>query len=139
METINKIEVMTDRTEEIKPDATKLAAERTFLAYERTLMAWTRTSVSLISFGFTLFKFFQYLVEKEPGKHADSILGPRTIGALMIGIGTFMLLLASIMHRNQIIKLRKGYPETPFSQSLVLAILISILGLLMLTAVLLAR
>lgn len=130
---------MTDHSENIKPDSNQLASERTFLAYERTLMAWTRTSVSLISFGFTLFKFFQYLVEKDPEKHADNILGPRAIGVLMIGIGTFMLLLSSITHRKQIIKLRKGYPETPFSQSLVLAILISILGLLMLTAVLLAR
>jgi putative membrane protein len=40
------------------PDATKLAVERTRLAYERTLMAWVRTATSLISFGFTLFKFF---------------------------------------------------------------------------------
>ena len=43
------------------PDATKLAVERTRLAYERTLMAWVRTSTSLISFGFTIYKFFQYL------------------------------------------------------------------------------
>ena len=129
---------MTDHSEGMKADATKLALERTFLAYERTLMAWTRTSVSLISFGFTLFKFFQYIVEHEPGKHVDHVLGPKTIGAVMIGIGTSMLLLASVMHRKQLVELRKSYPETPFSQSLILAVLISILGLLMFTAVLLA-
>lgn len=130
---------MADSSEEIKPDANKLAAERTFLAYERTLMAWTRTSVSLISFGFTLFKFYQYLVEREPEKHADNLLGPQTIGVSMVGIGTFMLLLASVMHRKQMVKLRKAYPEAPFSQSLILAVLITLLGLLMFTAVLLAR
>jgi len=128
---------MTDHSEVIKPDATQLAAARNFLAYERTLMAWTRTSVSLISFGFTLFKFFQYMVEHEPEKHTDHILGPKTIGAVMIGIGTFMLLLASVMHRKELIELRKSYPETPFSQSLILAVLISILGLVMFMAVLL--
>ena len=74
---------MTKHSTDMQIDADKLAVERTFLAYERTLMAWTRTSVSLISFGFTLFKFFQYLVEQEPEKHADNILGPRTIGALI--------------------------------------------------------
>src|SRR3954471_12242796 len=100
---------MNDPTVILKPDVGRLASERTFLAYERTLMAWTRTSVSLISFGFTLFKFFQYMVEREPSKHTNDILGPRTIGMLMIGIGTFMLLLASIMHRKQIVELRKGY------------------------------
>src|SRR3954449_5293005 len=108
-------------TEHIKQDATRLALERTFLAYERTLMAWTRTSVSLVSFGFTLFKFFQYMAEREPEKHVDHILGPRTIGVLMIGIGTFMLVLASVMHTKKIIELRKMYPEAQFSQSLLLA------------------
>ena len=45
------------------PAATRLAVDRTRLAYERTLMAWTRTATSLISFGFTIYKFFEYLRE----------------------------------------------------------------------------
>ncbi len=39
--------------------STKLAIARTRLSYERTLMAWVRTAISLISFGFTIYKFFQ--------------------------------------------------------------------------------
>ena len=130
---------MSDNSEIKKPDATTLALERTFLAYERTLMAWTRTSVSLISFGFTLFKFFQYMVERDPVKHAENVLGPKTIGVLMIGIGTFMLLLAAIMHARKMIELRKSYPEAQFSQSVILAFLISLLGLLMLIAIFLGH
>lgn len=130
---------MSDRTENIKPDATKLALERTFLAYERTLMAWTRTSVSLVSFGFTLFKFFQYMAEREPEKYVSHVLGPRTVGILMIAIGTFMLILATIMHRKEMNELRKSYPEAKFSQSFILAVLISILGVLMLTGALLSH
>src|SRR5581483_2367687 len=42
-------------------DQVGLAFERTYLAHERTLMAWIRTAASLITFGFTLFKYFQYL------------------------------------------------------------------------------
>ena len=43
------------------PDvATRLAADRTWLADERTLMAWIRTATSLISFGFTIYKFFEF-------------------------------------------------------------------------------
>ena len=38
---------------------------RTFLATERTLMAWVRTSLSMISFGFTIVKFFEYLAEER--------------------------------------------------------------------------
>ena len=129
-----KLQFMSEHLEGIKADANKLALERTFLAYERTLMAWTRTSVSLISFGFTLFKFFQYLLERDPEKYVHHILGPRTIGILMIGIGTFMLSLASVMHKRNIIQLRKSYPESQFSQALILAILISILGVIMFIA-----
>ena len=49
-----------------KTDATQLALDRTWLAHERTLMAWIRTSVSMISFGFTIYKFFQF----EQGRNA---------------------------------------------------------------------
>ena len=39
------------------PGSTELAFERTMLAHERTLMAWIRTAISMISFGFTIYKF----------------------------------------------------------------------------------
>ncbi len=39
--------------------STRLSYERTFLAHERTLMAWVRTSSSLITFGFSIYKFFE--------------------------------------------------------------------------------
>jgi uncharacterized membrane protein YidH (DUF202 family) len=39
--------------------STELAFERTRVAYERTMMAWIRTATSLITFGFTIYKFFQ--------------------------------------------------------------------------------
>src|SRR5262249_44626832 len=43
---------------------TRLAYEGTYLAHERTLMGWVRTAISLISFGFTIAKVFEYLCEK---------------------------------------------------------------------------
>lgn len=43
-----------------QPDSTHLALDRTWLAHERTLMAWVRTATSMISFGFAIYKFFQY-------------------------------------------------------------------------------
>ena len=45
---------------------TRLAVDRTRLAYERTLMAWVRTATSLISFGFTIYKFFQLELKGQP-------------------------------------------------------------------------
>jgi putative membrane protein len=50
-------------TAPLKPDSTELAVDRTWLAHERTLMAWVRTATSMISFGFTIYKFFQYEVD----------------------------------------------------------------------------
>jgi uncharacterized membrane protein YidH (DUF202 family) len=58
---------MADTHVPVKVDAsTQLAAERTRLAYERTLMAWVRTGTSLITFGFTIYKFFEEFRKAEP-------------------------------------------------------------------------
>ena len=46
----------------IAHDRTDLAYERSRLASDRTTMAYMRTSVSLIGFGFTIYKFFQYVI-----------------------------------------------------------------------------
>ncbi len=65
-------------------DTATLAVERTRLAHERTLMAWVRTAVSLISFGFTIYKFFQLDLEKH---QLHGLIGPRGFGLMMISIG----------------------------------------------------
>jgi len=111
-------------------DQLKLALERTFLAYERTLMAWTRTSTSLITFGFTLYKFFEYLHESGEAVRGRHVIGARAFGLIMIGIGVLVLIVASVQHRIQIQRLRTCYPEAPLSLALFLAVLIAGLGIL---------
>jgi putative membrane protein len=118
------------------PDATKLAVERTRLAHDRTLMAWVRTATSLISFGFTMYKFFQYLREGQ-GAVRSGVIGPREFALLMIGIGVTALLLATIGHRRSMQALRAQFGSLiPFSQSAVLAMLVGVLGLVFFAAVL---
>ena len=57
---------MSDEAQTTKLDfAGELALKRTLLAHQRTLMAWIRTSASMISFGFTIYKFFEYLTTAE--------------------------------------------------------------------------
>jgi len=58
----------------------RLAFERTFLAYERTRIAWVRTALTLISFGFAIAKFFQYLREKQ--REAATLLSPALSASL---------------------------------------------------------
>jgi putative membrane protein len=109
------------------PTSTDLAVDRTRLAHDRTLMAWVRTATSLISFGFTIYKFFQYLREK--GQEHEGLLGPRGFAMMMIAIGLTALLFATIQHRRDMRILRRAYPEVPYSMVTVLAALISILGI----------
>ena len=65
---------------------TRLAVDRTRLAYERTLMAWIRTAVSMITFGFTIYKFFEFELKDRPVP-SGSVLGPREFALIMIAIG----------------------------------------------------
>jgi len=116
-------------------DATQLAAERTRLAYERTLMAWVRTATSLISFGFTIYKFFQFLHEEGKFASPHRLLGSRVFALLMILIGLVALVLATAQHRQDMKRLRAQYPEAPYSLATAIAILIAGLGLLGLLAV----
>src|SRR5262245_32487562 len=106
--------------------STLLATDRTRLAHDRTLMAWVRTSTSLISFGFTIYKFFQYLQEKQ-SVSPDRLLGPREYALMMITIGIVALILATTQHRRDMKALRAEHPEVPYSMATVLAGLISIL------------
>jgi putative membrane protein len=109
-------------------NSNQLAMDRTRLAHERTLIAWVRTAMSLISFGFTIYKFFQYLQEKSQAP-ADRILGPREFALIMIGIGLLALLFATVQHRRDMVTLRTHYPGVPYSLATVLAGLLSILGI----------
>ena len=104
-----------------------LAFERTMLAHERTLMAWIRTAVSMISFGFTIYKFFQELSKTPEGQH--QLFTPRIVGMIMILFGLLSLLLAQVQHQIAIRKLKQYYPATQRSVSSVLSVLVLMFGL----------
>ena len=113
---------------------TQLAAERTRLAQERTLMAWIRTSTSLIAFGFTIFKFFQYLAEQEGRR--NPVVSPWVVGLVLILLGLIALTLAWIQHYQEMKALRQLLGPMPFSIAGVMAGLIAVLGLIALVVVL---
>ena len=127
---------MTTPTPELNV-STQLALERTELAHERTQMAWMRTSMSLISFGFTLHKFFQFLREgSQSGAPAHQLFGPREFALMMISIGLVMLVLATVQHRRDLQALRKQYGHVPRSLAAMMAGLIAVLGVVGFVAVL---
>jgi putative membrane protein len=101
-------------------------------------MAWVRTSTSLITFGFTVYKFFQYVREQNVPTR-ESLIGARGYGLLMILIGLIGLAIATLQHVIDMQRLRKAYPEVPYSLVTVLAGLVALLGIAALVAVILRR
>jgi putative membrane protein len=116
---------------------TRLAVDRTRMAYERTMMAWVRTATSLISFGFTVYKFFEF----EEGRNAvatGGLLSPRRFAIIMIGTGLVALVLSTIEYRRDITRLQvDSGGEAHMSVAGVVAAIVSVLGLLALIATLL--
>jgi inner membrane protein YidH len=107
-----------------------LAIDRTRLAAERNLMAWVRTALSMITFGFTIYKFLQFIREQSkiplPRPHA-----PRNLALALIGVGTFALIIASIQHRKYVRKLSAVQPQVPWDVAFLVACLLALLGILM--------
>lgn len=110
-----------------------LAHERTFLAHERTLMAWVRTAISLISFGFTIYKFFDFAQNANPAA-PQRLISPRGYAAMMIGLGLGSLAFAWIQHERYLVEMRKQR-MTPRSAVNVVAAMVSLMGLFTLVVV----
>lgn len=123
---------MADQTPHSALDlATKLAFDRTWVAYERTMLAWVRTATSLITFGFSVYKFFQ--IVREGGERNNHLIGAREFGLLLVSIGLASLALATLEYRQNIRMLGAQYEGRPRSLAVIVAALISILGVVALS------
>ena len=83
----------------------QLALTRTFVALDRTLMAWIRTALSLISFGFTIYKVMQALEKTSD----QGLLDPRGVALVLIAIGVGGLTFALREYRVQTRALHEQY------------------------------
>ncbi len=110
-----------------------LGYERTRLAADRTLMAWIRTSVSMIGFGFSIYKFFQYLLESDLTAGRLQHQAPRNFGVALVGLGMVLLSLAIVEYFLFLRGLsRETGQKYPISTALIAAILLSVIGILVL-------
>ena len=87
-----------DKATVLAEERTDLALQRTILAAERTLMAWIRTGLSMIGFGFTIYKFFQYLPEEIAAGNIPRPHAPRNLAMALIALGTLALVAAAWQH-----------------------------------------
>jgi putative membrane protein len=118
-----------DRATELAEKRTDLAMERTIIAEERTLMAWIRTSISLIGFGFTIYKFFQYLQTTEQ-RTIGRTYTVRNLGLTLIALGTLALAGAAWQHRDVLKRLGAEEGKRLWSLSFIVAILVILIGVL---------
>ena len=109
--------------------STRFSFERTLLSHERTLMAWVRTATSLITFGFTIYKFFQLELGASVRPRIPQGIGAREFAMIMIAAGLLALILATIQNWQFRQNLRKQHLKIPLSLSSVVGALVSVLGL----------
>jgi putative membrane protein len=98
------------------------------------MMSWIRTATSLITFGFTIYKYFQL---QRVALESERVIGPREFSLILICLGLFSLVLAVWQNRQGVLGLRALYPKTPRSLAGGLAALIALLGFMALTVVIL--
>ena len=117
-------------------NSNQLAVDRTRLAHDRTLMAWVRTAISMIGFGFTVYKSLQYIHQQKP-EGLPSLDGPRNLGLAFIGLGLLSLVIAVIQDWHYRKRLTSENQTPRFNLSLVVAGLVALIGVFALTSVLL--
>jgi putative membrane protein len=125
-----------DKSTELAEQRTSLAVMRTVAAADRTLMAWVRTSISMIGFGFTIYKFLQYLRE---GEHAVASRpeAPRNFGLALIALGTASLAAAIWEHSDFLKQVGLAQRKYYWSLSVIVAILVILIGVIAFVGVLL--
>jgi len=132
LETVTK-----DRGTVLAEERTDLAMQRTIIAAERTLMAWIRTAISMIGFGFSIYKFFQYLPEEIAAGNIKRPQAPRNLGLTLIGLGTLALIAAAWQHRHFLNEIGATRNRHVWSISFVVAIMVVLIGSLTFYGVLL--
>jgi len=104
--------------------STRLAYDRTWLSYERTLQAWVRTAISLITFGFSVYKLTDIVTTKGNQER----LGPHEFGTALVAIGFLALVIATVEYSHNIRWIRAEYGQSPRSTSVWFAGIVAALG-----------
>jgi putative membrane protein len=123
-----------EREVQLSEERTELAAQRTRDALERTLMAWIRTALSMITYGFGLFKVLQYMMKDDQASpHGASDI----LTMALIGLGTLLLIMAMVQYRVAMRSLQRDHDvEHRFPLTILGALGVALAGLFALTSLL---
>jgi len=108
-------------------ERTDMAATRTLMAADRTLMAWLRTSLSLDTFGFTIYKVLQGFA--QGGFILPHGNTPRVVGLFMTGMGTLAMVMGTVEYAQALRNLH-AYKQFKLTRpAFIMAVLMSLMGL----------
>lgn len=109
-----------------------MAVERTLMAADRSMMAWLRTGLSLISFGFTIYKFLDISRQQliTTGKDLHGISSPKVVGLFMIGMGILSLIFGILENISTVKGLKGSYDLRRKRYALWMAVMITLFGLI---------
>jgi putative membrane protein len=119
---------------QLAEDRTVLAVQRTVMAADRTLMAWMRTGLSMISFGFTLYKVLQAL--QAGGLMLPRETTPRNLGLFLTGLGTVALVVGVLEHHATLRGLGVRGSGLPWRPVAIIAFALALLGFFVFAAIL---
>ena len=115
-------------SDELAQIRTDLAETRTLMAADRTLMAWIRTALSLLSFGFTIYKVLEGF--QESGSLGVGTEGtPRQAGLFLTGMGTIAMVMGTIEYVQTLKLLRQLQKFRLARPPLIMAVMMSVTGL----------
>ena len=119
---------------QLAEDRTDLAVARTVMAVDRSLLAAVRTSLSMIGFGFTIFKFLsQGAGAAETVAMRDT--APRDIGLFLCGLGTVTLILEMVNYWKSVKSLDCGPAYSPWRTPFLSGACIVAMGLWLLVVI----
>jgi putative membrane protein len=96
------------------------------MAADRSLMAWVRTALSMISFGFTIYKILQGF--QDAGVHLSHPETPRRVGLFLTAMGTISMVMGTIEYWRTIVALHEIQRYRVWRPSFVMALIMAIVG-----------
>jgi len=111
----------------VSPPTMDLGAMRTMMAANRSLMAWVRTSLSMLSFGFTIYKVLEGF--QQAGKVLPRENTPRNVGVFLSMAGTLAIIMGTIEYWQTLKQLRLLQHFRLAQPTLIIAMLMCASGL----------
>jgi putative membrane protein len=111
---------------DLAADRTDMAALRSMMAADRSLMAWIRTGLSMISFGFTIYKLLEGFAAS--GSVGAAMQSPRAVGLFLTGLGTVAIVLGTVEYWYRLRDLRQYQHFKTWRPAFAMALAVSATG-----------